>query len=616
MRSRSISAQLILLLTVPLVGATFFGVRGAWQQWTTASTYASLRSHSTTLGEMGQLIHELQRERGRSGTFISSKGAKFSSELPAQQQGTDRSLRALRERLAGFDAARIGAPAVAALERATRALDALDDRRTAIRNFGITPVESTAYFTATIAALIEVIDVTVRHVDDAEIASALGGYVRFVQAKEHTGIERALLSTVFNSDAFSGDLASRVGRAQAAQAVYLAEFAAARPDNQRLFDEIVRGPAVDAVERMRTTARERAAAGGFGIDAGVWFDAITTRIDLMKQVEDRLAATGIAEAQRLEAEARLALMVYAGSTAVIVLATALYGAWTIRSIVRALRDVVERLAAGADRTAAAATEVQSLSQTVARGASQQAASLEETSASLEEIASMTARNAASASQARQIAVDTRAAADAGAGDIEQMRAAMDAITRSSAEIAKIVRTIDEIAFQTNLLALNAAVEAARAGEAGAGFAVVAEEVRALAQRSAHAARETAARIEESVVRSQRGAVISGAVAASFQQIVERTVTMNTLVGEIATASSEQSLGVGQVTGAVSQMDSVTQSNAAGADQTAAAAEQLTAEAVALDDAVAALRALITGSRAAQVTPLTRAAGTTGVARAA
>jgi methyl-accepting chemotaxis protein len=367
MRSRSISAQLILLLTVPLVGATFFGVRGAWQQWTTASTYASLRSHSTTLGEMGQLIHELQRERGRSGTFISSKGAKFSSELPAQQQGTDRSLRALRERLAGFDAARIGAPAVAALERATRALDALDDRRTAIRNFGITPVESTAYFTATIAALIEVIDVTVRHVDDAEIASALGGYVRFVQAKEHTGIERALLSTVFNSDAFSGDLASRVGRAQAAQAVYLAEFAAARPDNQRLFDEIVRGPAVDAVERMRTTARERAAAGGFGIDAGVWFDAITTRIDLMKQVEDRLAATGIAEAQRLEAEARLALMVYAGSTAVIVLATALYGAWTIRSIVSALRDVVERLAAGADRTAAAATEVQSLSRTVAPG---------------------------------------------------------------------------------------------------------------------------------------------------------------------------------------------------------------------------------------------------------
>ena len=118
------------------------------------------------------------------------------------------------------------------------------------------------------------------------------------------------------------------------------------------------------------------------------------------------------------------------------------------------------------------------------------------------------------------------------------------------------------------------------------------------------------------MRSQRGAVISGAVAASFQQIVERTVTMNTLVGEIATASSEQSLGVGQVTGAVSQMDSVTQSNAAGADQTAAAAEQLTAEAVALEDAVAALRALITGSRAAQVTPLTRAAGTTGVARAA
>jgi methyl-accepting chemotaxis protein len=174
---------------------------------------------------------------------------------------------------------------------------------------------------------------------------------------------------------------------------------------------------------------------------------------------------------------------------------------------------------------------------------------------------------------------------------------MDAIKASAGNIAKILKSIDEIAFQTNILALNAAVEAARAGEAGAGFAVVAEEVRALAQRSATAAKETAEKIADSVRDSDRGVEISGRVVRHFAEIVVKARQVDTLVAEIATASTEQTQGIGQVNDAVSQMDNVTQANAAGAEETASQAQELNAQAAELTAVIGRLLVLIGGARA-------------------
>ena len=276
-------------------------------------------------------------------------------------------------------------------------------------------------------------------------------------------------------------------------------------------------------------------------------------------------------------------------------AAALSGFLITRAINFHLRKVAGGLSEGAAQVASASNQVSSASQSLAEGASEQAASLEETSASLEEMSSMTKRNAESAQQAKVLSNQTRASADTGTAQMNEMRRAMDAIKNSSNDIANIIKTIDEIAFQTNILALNAAVEAARAGEAGSGFAVVADEVRALAQRAANAAKETAGKIEDAIQKSNHGVAISDGVAKALSEIVDKASKVDALVAEIATASGEQNAGIEQVNNAVGQMDRVTQSNAGNAEETAAAAEELNAQAQVMNENVGDLMRLIGGS---------------------
>ena len=233
---------------------------------------------------------------------------------------------------------------------------------------------------------------------------------------------------------------------------------------------------------------------------------------------------------------------------------------------------------------------------LAQGSGEQAASIEQTSSSLEEMGSMTRLNAENVQKANDLAKQARHAADKGAADMQTMNAAMEAIKVSSDDIAKIIKTIDEIAFQTNILALNAAVEAARAGEAGMGFAVVADEVRNLAQRSAQAAKETAVKIEGAITKTAQGVGISNKVAGTLNEIVAKARQVDELASQVAGASHQQAQGIKQINSAVGQVDAITQANAASAEESAAAAQELNAQAEMMKQSVNELLQLVGGAR--------------------
>lgn len=273
-----------------------------------------------------------------------------------------------------------------------------------------------------------------------------------------------------------------------------------------------------------------------------------------------------------------------------------------RTVIKPIQQVMGELSNTSQELASASAQLTHSSQTLSSDASEQASSVEETSASLEEMSSMIQSTAKNAHDAKSLTSETRLVAETSSRTMVEMVEAMAQIDSSSAEVAKILKNIDEIAFQTNILALNAAVEAARAGEAGAGFAVVADEVRSLAQRSAAAAKETAEKIEAAIASSRQGSQCNTRVGESLTLISEKVKATDVLAGEIAAAAREQAQGIEQINLALLQMEKVSQNNASNAEESASAAIQVDAQGEVLNDLMGRLRQLVGGDSFSQSQP--------------
>lgn len=265
-----------------------------------------------------------------------------------------------------------------------------------------------------------------------------------------------------------------------------------------------------------------------------------------------------------------------------------------RKLRKTLGHITDSLSQCAKEVASESSEISSSSQQLAQGASEQAASIEETSASLKEMSAMTKQNADHSSEADSLSKENKTTTDICSNTMQEMAAAIGQVSEASQETQKIVKTIDEIAFQTNLLALNAAVEAARAGDVGAGFSVVADEVRNLAMRAAEAARNTTNQINNISSKIEEAMEMVFKTIDSFCKVHENTIKVSELVSEISAASIEQAQGIEQVNKAVLEIDKVVQQNAANAEESASTSEVMTSQGKQMEEMIRLLVSFLDG----------------------
>ncbi len=615
----TIKKKLFATLLLPLVVTLYFG----------GGRYATERSRvaaTTQIEELSQLavrtsalVHESQKERGRTGGYLGSKGTRFKPELTKQRGSLDKAIAELLEFLQPFDLKAYGEDFHRQYDSALTKMADLSSKRAAVSTMSLSLGEALSYYTQINGLFLDAIGEMAKLSPETTLTVEILAYSNFLKGKERAGIERAVLTNTFVRDSFGPGMFGKFSALVAQQRAYMAEFKLrANPVSRAMYEEKMKHPSIAKVAAMRDIANAKSTEGGFATDPNVCFDTITAKINTLKQVEDELSDSLRESCATIRGEAQAAKLSFGLLTILTLTIVLASGMFMLRSIttridilLRGIHKVVttsdlshrvdisetdelgtigtsiNRLLAefdqvvsgvrvGAQQVNSGSAQIKDASHSLAQGASDQAASLEEITASLQEMTGMTQASAGHAGKAAELSNGSQSTASKGQSDMTRLADAMTEIKASSSEISQIIRVIDDIAFQTNLLALNAAVEAARAGEAGKGFSVVAEEVRGLAKRSADAVKSTSAMIEIANQRADNGVTIATSVGEGLDHIVEQTQQVNKLVGNIAHTYRDQATGINEITLGVSSLDSVMQQNAAGSEQLAATTEETSA----------------------------------------
>ena len=644
MKNLRISLKLLLMVLVPMLGLLVFA------GWDVADKYRVLENADQTRTltglsvRVGALIHEAQKERGLSSGFLNSKGEKFRTELGTQREAVDSELKKVKE----YQNA--NASALEVLKKTLDAADGIQlklrETRSEIDALKIEGKESFGYYTALIASYTEVVAAVATSSSNAAITRQATAYYAFVKAKEETGKERATLNAVFAADKFDEEKLQRTFSILSAQNNYRDLFRTyASAGDLALLEAREKSPVFAKVDELRAAALAKGTAGGFGIAPELWFASSTEKINAMKELEDLLAKNVEQASAELAGGAKNALL------ASLILSLAIGGValaigvivmlnitrpldgmlHMLKDIAQGEGDLTKRLKEDrrdefgelahwfnrfVDNIHAIITQVAGNTGQVATAAAQLHSTAEQIATAAEEVAcqSMTVATAGeemsatsndisqNCSLAAEISKRASETAKGGSDVVQQTLQGMQNIAERvqesahtveglgarSDQIGAIVGTIEDIADQTNLLALNAAIEAARAGEQGRGFAVVADEVRALAERTTRATREIGDMIkaiqeetggavrsmENGVKEVEKGMGSSRKSGEALQHILDAIDEVTMQVHQIATTSEEQTAVTGEISNNIHQITDVVSETARGAHETASAASQL------------------------------------------
>jgi methyl-accepting chemotaxis protein len=659
LKNIKIRHKLLLMVMSPLIAMFIFSLSSVRDHYLLLRGLEQTETLTRLAVEVGSLTHEIQKERGYSSGYLNAKGEKFREDLSKQREQVDLKLKGVKNYLAAHES--VLGTVNKSLETAAANITKLPETRVGVDSLKLSGADSYAYYTAVIDSYLDVVAAVATTSGKREVMREATAYYAFVKAKEEVGRERATLNAVITADRFDDEKFQRVFNIAGAQRTYIDLFQKyGSAESLALYDEKAQSPSFQKALEMRGAVLSKGMAGGFGIAPEAWFTVATYKINTMKEVEDHLSKEILATAGTLATQAKSSLVASIVFTIVAAFVTLALGFVIMLGITKPLsrmlhmlkdiaegegdltrrlkedrRDelgevsvwfnrfvdnvhgIVSQLASNtmqvssscaqlnrtAEQIATAAEEVASQSGTVATASEEMSATSNEISGSCAQAAASSNRASDTAKGGADVVQQTLLGMQNIAARVQESARTVASLGERSDQIGAIVGTIEDIADQTNLLALNAAIEAARAGEQGRGFAVVADEVRALAERTTRATREIGEMIK--AIQSETGGAVSSMklgvdeVEKGMESSRKSGEALHNILGaindvtaqihQIATAAEEQTAVTGEISSNIHQINDVVSETAKGAHETANAAAHLSTLALDLQRIVGRFR---------------------------